>query len=96
MSDSNGIFAGEDTFDIARRWLDEAVATEPNDPNAIALSTVDSAMALGSFGSVATASASQRRAMSKGSSPANIPLRSLMSWSSFPLGSALEGRPPFA
>ena len=41
MSDRNGIFAGEDPFDIARRWLDQAVATEPNDPNAIALSTVD-------------------------------------------------------
>ena len=41
MSDRNGIFAGEDPFDIARRWLAEAVATEPNDPNAIALSTVD-------------------------------------------------------
>ena len=41
MSDRSGIFAGEDPFDIARRWLAEAVATEPNDPNAIALSTVD-------------------------------------------------------
>lgn len=41
MSDRNGIFAGEDPFDIARRWLAEAQATEPNDPNAIALSTVD-------------------------------------------------------
>jgi pyridoxamine 5'-phosphate oxidase len=42
MSDRTGIFAGEDPFAIARRWLEEAVATEPNDPNAIALSTVDS------------------------------------------------------
>ena len=37
----SGIFAGDDPFAIARRWLTEAEATEPNDPNAIALSTVD-------------------------------------------------------
>lgn len=36
-----GIFAGEDPFAIARRWLAEAETTEPNDPNAIALATVD-------------------------------------------------------
>lgn len=41
MSDRSGIFAGEDPFVIARRWLDEAVATEINDPNAVALATVD-------------------------------------------------------
>ncbi|MDB9838555.1 pyridoxamine 5'-phosphate oxidase [bacterium] len=41
MSDRTGIFAGDDPFEIAQRWLDEAVETEPNDPNAIALSTVD-------------------------------------------------------
>ena len=41
MSDRNGIFAGDDPFAIARSWLGEAVATEPNDPNAIALATVD-------------------------------------------------------
>lgn len=41
MSDRSGIFAGEDPFAIARRWLDEATRTEPNDPNAIALATVD-------------------------------------------------------
>lgn len=41
MSDRTGIFAGDDPFVIAQRWLDEATATEPNDPNAIALSTVD-------------------------------------------------------
>ena len=41
MTDRNGIFAGEDPFAIARRWLAEAEATEPNDPNAIALATVD-------------------------------------------------------
>lgn len=41
MSDRGGIFAGDDPFAIAQRWLDEAVGTEVNDPNAIALSTVD-------------------------------------------------------
>ena len=30
-----------DPFDQARAWLAEAEATEPNDPNAIALATVD-------------------------------------------------------
>ncbi|WP_238366621.1 pyridoxamine 5'-phosphate oxidase [Mesobacterium pallidum] len=41
MSDRSGIFAGEDPFAIARAWLAEAEGTEVNDPNAIALSTVD-------------------------------------------------------
>lgn len=41
MSDRSGIFAGSDPFAIARRWLAEAEASEPNDPNAIALATVD-------------------------------------------------------
>lgn len=41
MSDRDGIFAGDDPFVIARRWLEEATASEPNDPNAIALATVD-------------------------------------------------------
>ena len=41
MSDRTGIFAGDDPFEIARRWLSEAEASEINDPNAIALSTVD-------------------------------------------------------
>lgn len=41
MSDRDGIFAGDDPFDIARRWLETATAIEPNDPNAIALATVD-------------------------------------------------------
>lgn len=36
-----GIFAGEDPFAIARAWLAEAEPAEPNDPNAIALATVD-------------------------------------------------------
>ncbi len=43
MSDRSGIFAGDDPFVIAQRWLDEAEASEPNDANAIALSTVDAA-----------------------------------------------------
>src|SRR5690606_23251511 len=43
MSDRNGIFAGDDPFAIARRWLAEAAKTEPNDPNAMALATVDDA-----------------------------------------------------
>ena len=40
--DRTGIFAGEDPFAIARGWLAEAEASEINDPNAIALATVDS------------------------------------------------------
>lgn len=42
MSDRTGIFAGDDPFSIARAWLREAEESEPNDPNAIALATVDS------------------------------------------------------
>lgn len=42
-TERTGLFAGDDPFAIARRWLNEAVATEPNDPNAIALATVDAA-----------------------------------------------------
>lgn len=41
MSDRTGIFAGDDPFAIAQTWLDEAADTEINDPNAIALATVD-------------------------------------------------------
>lgn len=41
MSDRSGIFAGDNPFEIARTWLSEAEASELNDPNAIALSTVD-------------------------------------------------------
>ena len=43
MTDLTGIFAGSDPFSIARRWLGEAEASEPNDPDAIALATVDAA-----------------------------------------------------
>lgn len=39
--DRTGIFAGDDPFAIARAWLAEAEAREINDPNAIALATVD-------------------------------------------------------
>ena len=40
-SPRSGIFAGDDPFALARAWLEEAEAGEPNDPNAMALSTVD-------------------------------------------------------
>ncbi len=39
--DRTGIFAGDDPFEIARNWMAEAEAAEVNDPNAIALATVD-------------------------------------------------------
>lgn len=41
MSERTGIFAGDDPFVIAQDWLAAAAQTEPNDPNAIALATVD-------------------------------------------------------
>lgn len=41
MSERDGIFAGDDPFQIIRRWMEEAKGTEPNDPNAMALATVD-------------------------------------------------------
>ncbi len=41
MEVRKGKFAGENPFEIAQRWLAEATEAEPNDPNAIALSTVD-------------------------------------------------------
>lgn len=41
MTDRTGIFEGDDPFTIARRWLSDATETEVNDPNAIALATVD-------------------------------------------------------
>ena len=43
MVDKSDIFFGEDPFKIFKRWIEEAVNTEINDPDAIALSTVDSA-----------------------------------------------------
>ncbi len=39
--DRTGIFAGDDPFVIAQSWLREAEVSEPNDPNAMALATVD-------------------------------------------------------
>ena len=42
MSGRSGKFAGDDPFQIAQGWLNEAAESEINDPNAIALSTVDS------------------------------------------------------
>lgn len=41
MTDRSGIFAGDDPFALAQDWLTTAGASEPNDPNAIALATVD-------------------------------------------------------
>ena len=34
-------FDGPDPVTVAARWLAEAAATEPNDPNAMQLATVD-------------------------------------------------------
>lgn len=42
MADRSGLFAGDDPFVIAQSWLSSAEDSEPNDPNAIALATVDS------------------------------------------------------
>jgi pyridoxamine 5'-phosphate oxidase len=41
LAERDGIFAGDDPFGIARAWLAEAEAAEPNDANAMALATVD-------------------------------------------------------
>lgn len=41
MSERNGLFAGRDPFAIARDWLATAREAEPNDPDAMALATVD-------------------------------------------------------
>ncbi len=40
-TDRSDHFAGENPFALVREWMAEAEKTEPNDPNAIALSTVD-------------------------------------------------------
>lgn len=39
----SGKFSGKDPFVIAQSWLDEALVSEPNDANAMALATVDAA-----------------------------------------------------
>ena len=41
MVDKSDIFFGEDPIQIFRRWFEEAANKEINDPDAIALSTVD-------------------------------------------------------
>ena len=41
MTDRKGIFAGDDPFQLARAWLRAAEKSEPNDPNAMALASVD-------------------------------------------------------
>ncbi|ABG32702.1 pyridoxine/pyridoxamine 5'-phosphate oxidase [Roseobacter denitrificans] len=41
MTERTGKFAGDNPFTIAESWLAEAQESEVNDPNAIALSTVD-------------------------------------------------------
>jgi pyridoxamine 5'-phosphate oxidase len=41
QTERTGIFAGEDPFALVRSWAAEAEKTEINDPNAIALATVD-------------------------------------------------------
>ena len=41
MAERGGIFAGDDPFVLAASWLDEAGRSEPNDPNAMQLATVD-------------------------------------------------------
>ena len=43
MNERTGLFAGGNPFAIARAWLTEAEASEVNDPNAVALATVDGA-----------------------------------------------------
>jgi len=41
VADRTGIFAGDDPFEIARAWMKEAEASELNDPNAMAMASVD-------------------------------------------------------
>jgi pyridoxamine 5'-phosphate oxidase len=41
MEKRTGIFEGSDPFALARGWMSDAEAGELNDPNAMALSTVD-------------------------------------------------------
>ncbi|SEM46358.1 Pyridoxamine 5'-phosphate oxidase [Loktanella fryxellensis] len=43
MSDRDGIFAGDDPFALARDWMAVARDSEVNDPDAVALATVDPA-----------------------------------------------------
>lgn len=41
LADRTGIFSGDDPFEISRNWLSEAEKSELNDPNAMALASVD-------------------------------------------------------
>lgn len=41
MTKRDGIFAGDDPFEIFNDWLAQATKSEINDPNAMALATVD-------------------------------------------------------
>lgn len=41
MVKRTGIFAGDDPVALVRDWMEAAAATEPADPNAMALATVD-------------------------------------------------------
>ncbi|MEM8556085.1 MAG: pyridoxamine 5'-phosphate oxidase [Pseudomonadota bacterium] len=41
MSDREGIFVGDDPYGLVRQWMAEAKDSEINDPDAMALSTVD-------------------------------------------------------
>lgn len=41
MTERKGVFAGDDPFALSRQWLADAAKTEPNDPDAAALATVD-------------------------------------------------------
>ena len=41
MSDRSGVFAGDNPFEIIRLWMSEAKLLEINDPDAVALATVD-------------------------------------------------------
>lgn len=41
VSERSGIFAGNDPFVLARAWMRDAAQSEPNDPDAVALATVD-------------------------------------------------------
>ena len=43
MTNRIGIFAWDDPFSLPRSGLDDATGTQPNDPNALALATVEAA-----------------------------------------------------
>jgi pyridoxamine 5'-phosphate oxidase len=41
MTERTDLFAGDDPFALVRAWMADAAASEPNDPDAVALATVD-------------------------------------------------------